>query len=172
MRKKILNPVTMLCFGLFIGIVARLLDIYTTNFGEIFSQMAIWILIGTLISVYSETAIKAMLNVLPFCLGMLATYYAVAAWSHGVYSKVFIIGWTVFALCSPVMAYFAWLTKEKGIFPKIVSVGIVAVSVLSSILLFDRLRVYDFIIDGVLIYVLFIKKIDRTRSVRSKKDEK
>lgn len=119
-----------------------------------------------------EESRQIMLNVLPFCLGMLATYYAVAAWSHGVYSKVFIIGWTVFALCSPVMAYFAWLTKEKGIFPKIVSVGIVAVSVLSSILLFDRLRVYDFIIDGVLIYVLFIKKIDRTRSVRSKKDEK
>lgn len=115
---------------------------------------------------------QIMLNVLPFCLGMLATYYAVAAWSHGVYSKVFIIGWTVFALCSPVMAYFTWLTKEKGIFPKIIGVGIVAVSVLSSILLFDRLRVYDFIIDGVLIYVLFIKKIDRTRSVRSKKDEK
>lgn len=115
---------------------------------------------------------QIMLNVLPFCLGMLATYYAVAAWSHGVYSKAFIIGWTVFALCSPVMAYFAWLTKEKGIFPKIIGVGIVAVSVLSSILLFDRLRVYDFIIDGVLIYVLFIKKIDRTRSVRSKKDEK
>ena len=161
MRKKILNPIAMLCFGLIIGIASRLLDIYTTNLGEIFSQMAIWILMGTLISVYSETAKKAMLNVLPFCLGMLVTYYAVAAISHGVYSQIFIIGWTVFALCSPVMAYFAWLTKEKGVFPKIVSVGIVAVSVLSSILLFDRLRIYDFIIDGALIYVLFIKKIDR-----------
>ena len=171
MRKKILNPLTMLFSGLLIGIAARLLDIYTTNLGEIFSQMAIWILMGTLISIYSETAKKAMLNVLPFCLGMLVTYYAVAAFSHGVYSNVFIIGWTVFALCSPVMAYFAWLTKEKGIFPKVVSVGIVAVSVLSSILLFDRLRVYDFIIDGVLIYLLFFKKIDRSRNVRSKKNE-
>lgn len=161
MRKKILNPIAMLFFGLIIGTVSRLLDIYTTNLGEIFSQMAIWILMGTLISVYSETAKKAMLNVLPFCLSMLVTYYAVAALSHGVYSQIFIIGWTVFALCSPIMAYFAWLTKEKGVFPKIVSVGIVAVSVLSSILLFDRLRIYDFIIDGALIYVLFIKKIDR-----------
>lgn len=172
MRKKILNPFTMLCFGLFIGIVARLLDIYTTNLGEIFSQMAIWILIGTLISIYSETAKKAILNVLPFCLGMLVTYYAVAAWSHGVYSNVFIIGWTVFALCSPVTAYFAWLTKEKGIFPKIVSVGIVAVSVLSSVILFDRLRIYDFVIDAVLIYFLFFKKIDSSRNVRRKKNEK
>lgn len=172
MRKKILNPLTMLCLGLLIGIAARLSDIYTINLGEIFSQMAIWILMGTLISIYSETAKKAMLNVLPFCLGMLVTYYAVAAFSHGVYSNVFIIGWTVFALCSPVMAYFAWQTKESGIFPKTVSVGIVAVSVLSSVILFDRLRFYDFIIDGVLIYFLFIKKIERSGNVRSKKNEK
>ena len=123
--------------------------------------MAIWILLGTLISIYSKTAGKAMINVLTFCLGMLFTYYLVAALSHGVYSKYFIIGWTAFALCSPVMAYFAWLTKEKGIFPKIVSVGIIAVSVLSSILLFDRLRIYDFVIDGALIYFLFIKNVDR-----------
>lgn len=91
-------------------------------------------------------------NVLAFCLGMLVTYYFAAALSHGVYSMKFIIGWTVFALCSPVMAYFAWLSKERGIFAKIVGVGIVAVSILSSILLFDRLRIYDFLIDGMLIY--------------------
>ena len=160
-RTKILNPVSMLCLGLMIGVVTRLFDIYATNLGEIFSQVAIWILMGTLIAIYSKTAKHAMLNVLPFCLGMLVTYYAVAAISRGVYSKVFIVGWTIFALCSPVMAYFAWLTKERGVVPKILSIGIVAVSVLSSILLFDRLRIYDFIIDGVLIYFLFFKKVYR-----------
>ena len=41
------------------------------------------------------------------------------------------------------------------------SVGIIAVSVLSSIILFDGLRVYDFAIDGVLIYFLFFKKVNR-----------
>ena len=59
------------------------------------------------------------------------------------------------------MAYFAWLTKEHGIFTKIVRVGIVAVSVPSSILLFDRLRIYDLLIDGTLIYFLFFKKVNR-----------
>ena len=102
-----------------------------------------------------------MLNILPFCLGMLVTYYAVAVITRGVYSATVIIGWTVFALLSPIMAYFAWMTKESGVFPKIISVGIVAVSVLSSIVLFDRLRFYDFIIDGILIYFLFFKKIKR-----------
>ena len=154
MKRRIVNPLSMLCFGLAIGAAARLLDIFTTNWGEVFSQMAVWILMGTLISIYSRTAKHAMGNVLAFCLGMLVTYYFAAALSHGVYSMVF-------ALCSPVMAYFAWLTKERGIFAKIVRVGIVAVSILSSILLFDRLRIYDFLIDGTLIYFLFFKKVNR-----------
>ena len=161
MKRRIMNPFAMLCFGLAIGAAARLLDIFTTNGGEIFSQMAVWILTGTLISIYSATAKHAMANVLAFCLGMLLTYYFVAALSRGVYSMEFILGWTAFALCSPVMAYFAWLTKERGISAKIVSVGIVAVSILSSILLFDRLRIYDFLIDGVLIYFLFFHKGNR-----------
>lgn len=161
MKRTVMNPFVMLCFGLAMGAAARLLDIFTTNLGEVFSQMAVWILLGTLISIYSRTAKHAMVNVLAFCLGVLLTYYFVATLSHGVYSMEFIIGWTVFALCSPVMAYFAWLTKERGIFAKIVRVGIVAVSILSSILLFDRLRIYDFLIDGTLIYFLLFKKVNR-----------
>lgn len=116
---------------------------------------------GTLISIYSESKKKSMLNVFPFCIGMLITYYVVAMITKGVYSNIFIIGWTAFAFCSPVFAYFTWMTKERGLFPKIISIGIVLVSILSSIILFDRLRIYDFIIDGILIYYLFIKKIDR-----------
>ena len=67
----------------------------------------------------------------------------------------------MFALLSPVMAYFAWMTKEKGFFPKIIGVGIVMVSVLSSVLLFDRLRVYDIVIDGLLIYFVFFQKTNK-----------
>ena len=151
----------MLAAGVFLGIAARLFDIYLQNLGEIFSQMAVWILLGTLIAIYSPTKKAAMGNVFPFCMGMLASYYGTAAITHGVYGRVFIIGWTVFALTSPVMAYFAWMAKERGVFPKIIAAGIVAVSVMSSILLFDHLRLYDFIIDGMLIYVLFFKKIKR-----------
>ena len=151
----------MFCVGLILGIISRLLDIYTENLGEIFSQMAIWILIGTLISIYSKTKKMAMINILTFCIGMLITYYIVAAINHGVYNRIFIIGWTIFAFCSPLFAYFTWMTKEKGIIAKIISVGIVLTSVLSSIVLFDRLRIYDFLIDGLLIYYLFFKRVER-----------
>ena len=159
--KKILKPHWMFYIGLILGVISRLLDIYTQNLGKIFSQMAIWILLGTLISIYSKTKKMAMMNIFPFCIGMLITYYIVAIITHGVYSRSFIIGWTIFALCSPIFAFFTWMAKEKGIIPKIISIGIIIVCVLSSIILFDKLRIYDFLIDGLLIYYLFIKKVER-----------
>ena len=161
-RSFLLNPLSMLLAGLLLGIAARLFDIYFQNLGEIFSQMAIWILLGTGFAIYSPTKKAAMENIFPFCM-MLAAYYVTAAITHGVYSRTFIIGWTLFALTSPVMAYFAWMAKEPGAFSKIIAAGIAAVSVMSSVLLFDHLRLYDFVIDGVLIYILFFKKIKRSQ---------
>lgn len=161
MKKRILNPISMFIIGLFLGVISRLLDIYTQNLGNIFSQLAVWILLGTIISIYSSSKKEAMLNIFPFCMGMLITYYFVAKITKGVYSDSFILAWTIFALCTPILAYFAWQTKQKGIFPKMISIGIVITSILSSIILFDRLRIYDFIMDGLLIYFLFIKKIER-----------
>ena len=161
MKKMMLNPISMFFIGLLLGVGSRLLDIYTQNLGNIFSQMAIWILFGVLISIYSSSKKKAMLNILPFCIGMLMTYYFAAFVTKGVYSVAFIAAWTVFALLSPIMAYFTWMTKEKGVFPKIISTGVVLVSFLSSVLLFDRIRIYDIIINGVMIYFLFVKKMDR-----------
>ena len=160
-RLKLLHPAVMLAAGLLLGAAARLFDLYCQNLGEIFSQMAIWILLGTLIAIYSPTGKAAMCNIFPFCIGMLITYYTVAICTDGVYGWSFILGWTVFALLSPAMAYFAWMTKQRGVLPKLIAAGIVLVSVLSSILLFDRLRIYDVLIDGLLVYFLFFKKIDR-----------
>ena len=171
MKKVLINPVGMLLAGLVLGAVSRLLDIYTQNLGSIFSQMAIWILLGTLIAVYSDSPKLAMANILPFCLGMLATYYAVAVLTKGVYGKWFIIGWTVFALCSPVLAFFTWWTKERGVVPKLISVGIVLASVLSSVLLFDGFRIYDAVIHGLLVYVLLFMRIERGRRSRNDEDE-
>lgn len=161
MKNRLLNPISMFIIGLLLGILSRLLDIYTQNLGNVFSQMSIWILFGVVISIYSNSKSKAMINIFLFCIGMLITYYAVAILTKGVYSTNFIIGWTVFSLFSPIFSYFTWMTKENGLFPKMISVGIVAVSILSSIILFDGFRIYDFIINAIIIYLLFIKKIER-----------
>ncbi len=122
---KLPNPLSMFFVDLFLGTLSRLFDIYCPILGEIFSQMSVWILLGTLIAVYSPTKKAAMLNIFPFCIGMLLTYYATAMLTRGVYGRSFIIGWTVFAFFSPIMAYFAWMTKQHGVFPKIIGAGIV-----------------------------------------------
>ena len=161
MKKYILNPVSMFIIGIILGVISRLFDMYTQNLGNILSEMAIWILFGVLISIYSSSKKKAMLNIFLFCIGMLLTYYFVAIITNGVYSKTIIVGWTIFAIFSPILAYFTWMTKEKGVFSKLISIFIVIVSILSSIILFDKLRIYDFIINGILIYYLFFKDIRR-----------
>ena len=161
MKKYILNPVSMFIIGIILGVISRLFDMYTQNLGNILSEMAIWILFGVLISIYSSSKKKAMLNIFLFCIGMLLAYYFVAIITNGVYSKTIIVGWTIFAIFSPILAYFTWITKEKGVFPKLISISIVIVSILSSIVLFDKLRIYDFIINGILIYYLFFKDIRR-----------
>ena len=120
-----------------------------------------WILLGTIISIYSATPKAAMCNIFPFCIGMLLTYYAVAIVTNGVYNKTYIFGWMIFALCSPFLGYIVWMAKCKGIIAKLISAGIIFISLLSSIVLFEHLRIYDFVIAGLLIYFLFYKKIDR-----------
>ena len=163
MRKarRLLRPVPLLAAGLVLGMAARLFDIYCQMLDEVFSQAAVWILLGTLIAIYSPTKRAAMRNILPFCLGMLLTYYATAMLTHGVYNWSFILGWTAFAFLSPVMAYFAWMAKGRGAPAKVIGAGIVLVSILSSIVLFDRLRIYDLAIDGLLIYFLFFRRVER-----------
>lgn len=159
--RKWLTPACMLAAGLALGVLSRVLDIYTQNLGNVFSQFAVWILIGTVVSVYSRTQKRAMLYVLLLCAGMLVTYYITAAVTQGVYSRTFILGWTAFALCTPVLAYAAWLAKERGTLAFIIRIGIPIISFTTSILFFDRLRVYDFLLNAVLVYVLFFKKVNR-----------
>lgn len=45
--------------------------------------------------------------------------------------------------------------EEKSILAKIISVGIILVSIVSTVVLFDKLRFYDFIINGIMIFYLF-----------------
>lgn len=55
MKKRLLNPIVLFVVGLMLGVISRILDINTQNLGNIFSQMAIWILFGVIISVYSSS---------------------------------------------------------------------------------------------------------------------
>ena len=133
-------------------------DIYTEVLGNVFSSISVYILIGVLITLNSKNKWYAMINVFVFLISMLITYYLTAYITHRVYGKRFIIGWTVFAFLSPIMAYFVYLTKSKNLFANIIKIGILIVAVVFPIILFDKLYFYDYLVILALIYILYIKK--------------
>lgn len=143
--------------GLLFGTAARLLDIYTSNLGNIFSQMSVWIFLCTLLAVYSSTPKRAAVNVCFFCAGMLAAYYLTAELTESVYSTLFLYGWVVFALFSPVMGFCTWYAKGNGLLSKIITVGIIIVLLAAAVVLFDKIRVAD-IVFALLIGIVLLKK--------------
>jgi len=160
LKKYILNPVSMILIGGVLGILSKLFDIHSEILGNIFSEFSIWILLGVLICIYSNSKKKAMINIFLFCIGMLITYYITAEITNSVYSMTFIKGWSIFAFISPIFAYFTWTTKEEGIISKIISLGIIMVTFLLSTIIFN-VGIFDLIVIGILIYYLFFKKIER-----------
>ena len=171
MRSESCPPSLFSALALFIaggisGVVSKLLDIYTSNLGNIFSQMSIWILLGTLISVHSSSKTRAAANLFSFCIGMLIAYYITAELTSSVYNMAYVCGWAMFALCAPVFAMLVWTTNQRGSISLLISLSIPVVTLLLSMILFDGPRIYDILIIAVEILVLF-----RRRSPNSQKKE-
>ncbi len=160
MSRAIVNPAVLFVLGIISGVLSKIFDIYTIYLGTVFSEITVWLLFGVLISIYSTTKKKAMLNVFLFFIGMLFAYYTVAELTNSVYGLVFIKFWVGIALISPVPAYFCWMAKGKGAIGTIISVGIMVISILSSILV-QEIEAHDIIINGILAYHLFIRKVIR-----------
>lgn len=155
--KAVLHTVVIAGTGILLGAVAKMLDIYTTNLGNIFSQMSVWIFLCTVIAVLSSTPFRAAVNVFLFCIGMLVTYYITAELTSSVYSTLFIYGWTVFALLSPALGFCTWYAKGKGFLSKSIVAGIILVMLAAAVILFDKIRVAD-IVFAVLTGFVLLKK--------------
>lgn len=167
MKKYILNPISLFFIGAILGIISKLLDIlfvgnlFMMTLGYMFSDLPIWVLLGILISIYSDTRKKAMINIFPFCIGMLISYYVTAELTNAVYSWNFIKGWTIFSCLSPLFAYFTWKTKEEGLFAKFISIGLILVTIIGNYILVRTFTILDLIIIPIIVYFLFIKKVKR-----------
>lgn len=158
MKKIVYNPLVMLLLGLVAGALTRLADIYTQVLCSVFSELSVWILIGVVIVLFCDSRKRACLDVFLFCAGMLVTYYLVAEYTQGVWGWRFVYSWAAFTLLTPVFAYFTWFVKLGGGFGKIISAGIIVVTLLASMVMFEGPQFYDIIICLALAYLLFIKK--------------
>lgn len=170
MIKKIINPFSLFWIGMILGVISKLLDNFAESFYIVIldqlaytlSNFTVWVLFGIIISIYSETKKKAMLNILPFCIGMLIAYYITAEIINAVYGYSFIMFWTIFSFISPIFAFFTWMTKERGIFPKVISVGILVFTLFVGFVIIKGVSLIDvFIVIPLIVYFLLIKKSRR-----------
>lgn len=157
LSKAVIHTVIITCLGIVIGVLIKLFDIYTTNLGNIFSQVSVWFFLCTLISIYSSTAMRAAANVFCFCIGMLLAYYTTAEMTASIYSHSIAYGWAVFALLSPAMGFSVWYAKGKSWISKIISIGIIIATLLTAIILFDKIRISDILFAVLTGFVLFKK---------------
>ena len=135
--KYILTTVGFILFGFALGVFQKWIDGTASNYFPMifqqldirnyFGRLAIWILLGTTISVYSKSPLRASINTFSFMISMLAGYYLYCNYVLGFLPKTYMMIWVVIACISFFMAYICWYAKGKGIIAIIISGTIIGV---------------------------------------------
>ena len=149
----LLQLATLIIIGILLGVIGKLSDASTEHLSNYLSGFAFWIALCTYIDAKCGSPFRGMAYVSGMCASMVIAYYLTAELTGLYYSQTFAIGWAVFTLISPLFAFVAWYSRGKGVFPRIISVGICSIALLASIVLFNA-RIYD--IATVVLLAIFL----------------
>ncbi len=129
--KKILHSVSILLAGVVIGVIAKIIDeipsgvlpaIYDAlNLRDFLSRIGIWMFAGSVISYFSSSPGRAVINTVLFLSGMIASYYVYTAVFMGFFPFTYVMMWIGFIVISPIMAFLCWYAKGKGVFAVAIS---------------------------------------------------
>ena len=97
------------------------------DIGNYFGRLAIWILLGTIISMYSESPLRAAINTFFFFISLLAGYYLYCNYILGFLPRTYMMMWIVIAFASIFMAYICWYAKGEGFIAIFISSMIIGV---------------------------------------------
>ncbi len=84
-------------------------------------------MIALCISIYSNSAIRASINVFVFFVGMVASYYLYSNYIAGFFPRSYAMIWFGFTAVSPLLAFVCWYAKGKSKLAFILSALILAV---------------------------------------------
>ena len=139
-NRKIINTIAILFLGIALGTFSKYLDFRQTellgvlmaingvlDIGNFLGRFAIWILIALCISIYSNSAIRASINVFVFFVGMVASYYLYSNYIAGFFPRSYAMIWFGFTAVSPLLAFVCWYAKGKSRPAFMLSVLILAV---------------------------------------------
>ena len=142
---KIRNSMMIFLFGIALGVFSKWLDNMSLNdsiwwqhilgiidLGNVLSSLGVWILIVVCISIYSNSPLRASINVFIFFLGMCVSYHIYTIAFVGFNPRNYMLIWYGITLISPFMAFVCWYAKGNGIIAFIVKVAIITVMILCS----------------------------------------
>ena len=137
LNRQIVITLGIILLGFFLGVLQKWIDgtgsstlptiLQQLDIGNYFGRLAIWILIGTIISVYSESPLRAAINAFFFFISMLTGYYLYCNYILGFLPRAYMIMWIVIAFASIFMAYICWYAKGEGFIAIIISSVIIGV---------------------------------------------
>ena len=149
-NRKLINTMAILFLGIALGFFSKYLDFRQAelpgvlmaingvlDISNFLGRFAIWVLIALCISIYSNSAIRASINVFVFFVGMVATYYLYSNYIAGFFPRSYAMIWFGFTAVSPLLAFVCWYAKGKSKLAFILSALILAV-------LFNMCFVYGF----------------------------
>lgn len=125
MSRLIATTLGIILFGFLLGVLQKWLDGTASNhlpeivqrldFRNYFGRMAVWMLLGTILSVYSPSPLWAAINTFCFFISMLAGYYLYCNYVLGFLPRRYMQMWIVISFFALFMAYVCWYAKGNGI---------------------------------------------------------
>ena len=139
-NRKIINTIAILLLGIALGTFSKFLDFRQAELPSVImaidgaldvhnflGRFAIWVLIALCISIYSNSAIRASVNVFVFFAGMVVSYYLYSNYVAGFFPRSYAMIWVGFTMISPFLAFVCWYAKGKSRPAFVLSVLILAV---------------------------------------------
>ena len=137
LNKQIINSVLILFLGIALGVFSKFLDCTPSNkLPYIFSyldvsnflgRLAIWVTIALCVSIYSNSSLRATINVFVFFAGMVTSYYSYSKYVAGFFPRSYAMIWIAFTMISPILAFICWYAKGKSNLALILSAMILAI---------------------------------------------
>lgn len=125
--RQVINTCAVLFLGIALGTFSKFLDTAASDLPFIFKyadvhldvrnflgRFAIWVLIAICISIYSNSSIRASINVFVFFAGMVTSYYLYSKFAAGFFPKSYAMIWVGFTAISPLLAFICWYAKGKS----------------------------------------------------------
>lgn len=165
LSRKIVNTLIILLLGIALGTFSKWLDnlaiddtilwqhiLGMLDLGNILSMFGIWLLLALCISIYSNTPIRAALNVFLFFLGMNISYHLYTIYFSGFNPMSYMMIWYGITLLSPFIAFVVWYAKGNGKISLLIKMAIISVMILCSF----SIGLWYFYFTSILNTIIFI----------------